>query len=170
MESNLEEEVIPNGLNLVPLFESPMYSGKYFSFFTGQINLKTTNSDDNSHLFAHDTWPGAILLSDYLVSNSSVCNEKCILEFGAGSALPSIVSSKLGAKMVVASDYPSLNILAAMSQNFESNGVFSNYSVIGYKWGDDPKDLLSPLSAKLGRFDVILLSELLWKDTISLHE
>mgnify|MGYP006079989801 CR=1 FL=1 len=43
------------------------------------------------------TWPSALVLSCFLISNGDAVSCKKVIEIGAGNGLPSIVSAKLGA-------------------------------------------------------------------------
>ena len=112
--------------------------------------------------------------------------------------MPSLVCTKLNPRHVVVSDFPDPTILSNIHSSITENRVSSDLiTVVGYRWGDAVGPLLSPLvscseadscsnvSAPLitptdplhtdnatnppPHFDVILLSELLWKDTYPLH-
>ena len=123
-------------------------------------------------MFCDDIWPGAIVLSNFLAEDPSILKGKYVLELGAGASLPSIVSLRLGAARVVITDYPGKNVL----ENIESvlslnNTLASDQSaiVIGHIWGENCDEILSYSSSHDTGFDVILLAELLWKDTYHLH-
>ena len=45
-------------------------------------------------------WNAALALASYLDSNQGIYKDRCVLELGAGGALPSIVSVINGAKKV----------------------------------------------------------------------
>jgi EEF1A N-terminal glycine/lysine methyltransferase len=118
----------------------------------------------------------------------SLCNNRCILELGAGAALPSLVCAKLSPRAMVISDYPDETILESIEISLDENGIDhspdKNIVVVGYKWGESVQELLAPLRLVVGSdssahsggtgldqrgFDLVLLSELLWKDTYSSH-
>lgn len=66
-----------------------------------------------------------------------VSGKKC-LELGAGSGLVSIISAMKGARLIVASDYPSPYILSALEKNLKTNIPNHCWSVIGHAWGTTP--------------------------------
>eukprot|EP01039_Chlorochromonas_danica_P011003 gene11003-12251_t len=126
--------------------------------------------DSSIALYANYIWPGSIVLADYLVSHPEVVKDRAVLEFGAGTALPSLTSCRLGGKLVIATDFPDPIILENMRHLKELNQC-SNLVVQPHKWGDaDSNDTQSLLLANHGQgYDVILLAEVLWKDTYALH-
>ncbi|RPB24152.1 hypothetical protein L211DRAFT_838061 [Terfezia boudieri ATCC MYA-4762] len=75
-----------------------------------------------------------------------------VLELGAGAGLPSIVAGLCGAKEVVISDYPALELLSNISANVKRNITpqiiyNSKISVRGHKWGElDPAKNNTPVS------------------------
>jgi predicted nicotinamide N-methyase len=52
-----------------------------------------------------DLWASALGLSEYLVDNQEVIQDKTVLEIGCGLGLPAIIAAKLGAKQVHLTDY-----------------------------------------------------------------
>jgi nicotinamide N-methyltransferase len=159
---------------------------KYSIPFTinGECNLMVfaARCSDNAHqainnseneaipLFANYIWPGSIVLADYLQMHSEVVCNKNILELGAGAALPSLVSSKLGANLVVATDYADPLILNNINYLKDINKCI-NMMAYPYTWGDknEAATLKRSLLSNKG-FDVILLGEVLWKNTYPLHD
>jgi predicted nicotinamide N-methyase len=65
-------------------------------------------------------WDAAIVLAEFLASNSHFIAGKRVLELGAGLALPSITAGVFGAKMVVASDYDEI-VLGLARKNLAAN-------------------------------------------------
>ena len=73
---------------------------------------------------------------------------KRVLEVGAGTALPSMVASLVGASRVAATDYPSPIVLETLAANVAANASAENsplhpprvvpIEVYGHKWGDLP--------------------------------
>ena len=116
-------------------------------------------------LFVDHIWPGAFVISDFLNTHPEYCFGKSVLELGAGAALPSLVAAKLGASIVVASDYPEPTILNHISVSSRLNDV--NIVVQAHVWGQSVESLLDKSDSK--GFQLILLAELLWKDTYALH-
>ncbi|WP_159455233.1 class I SAM-dependent methyltransferase [Pseudobacteriovorax antillogorgiicola] len=74
-----------------------------FADFDTEVSkaLDQIEHDDQAPLFG-DLWPSAEALCHYLLEES--LQAKSVLEIGCGLGLPSILASKLGAK-VIASDY-----------------------------------------------------------------
>jgi predicted nicotinamide N-methyase len=138
-------------------------------------------------LFADDVWPGAVEMTDFLVEHATeIVRGRRVLELGAGAALPSLACCYLGAALVVSTDFPDESILENMKNVFRENGfpvspALSSSSpptaaapaaavvvrVLGHEWGQDVEPLIAA-SGGAG-FDVIILAELLWKDTACLH-
>lgn len=116
-------------------------------------------------------WPGSRVLADFLSENSSLFTDKTVLELGAGAALPSLVALRLGARNTVITDFPDESILANIRHELQANhmtrsaGLSSH--VNGFQWGGDIRPIIELNNGQL--FDVILLAEVLWKDTYSLH-
>lgn len=109
-----------------------------------------------------------ILLAKYLDENKSLVKDKCVLELGAGAALPSMVATVNGAKKVVVTDYPDLDLINILRENITRN--LSKYldivQVEGYTWGYDASDILNLLSpASQQKFDLIILCDLIFNHT-----
>lgn len=125
-------------------------------------------------LFVDALWPGALFMADYLGKNAAFVRGLTVLELGAGAGLPSLVACKLGARRVVVTDYPAAGVLENLRELLADNGVTESLcEVRPHVWGEDVSPLLSllppTLSGSEGRFDVLLLAELLWQDTAALH-
>ncbi|KAF9482842.1 hypothetical protein BDN70DRAFT_874423 [Pholiota conissans] len=138
---------------------------------------KVTSPDDwrsidirlvGSHpLWAHYLWNAALALASFLDSNVDLFKGRCVLELGAGGALPSIVAAKLGARKVVVTDYPDASLVQNMSYNVSKNTTkeeSSRVAVQGYIWGHAVKPLLDDLPSNVDPklFDVIILSDLIF--------
>jgi predicted nicotinamide N-methyase len=133
---------------------------------------------DDLPLFVDDVWPGSKYLAKYIDKQcgASCFQGKCVLELGAGCALPSVVASKLGANLTVATDYPAANVIHTIEEVFAANRK-SNSSTEGrvvaacLKWGDsqDEEMVRDLLPAGKDGFDAILIAEPLWADTTSSH-
>jgi predicted nicotinamide N-methyase len=131
---------------VAPLFGGPCWNQSYYHSKCGNIKIRAKDSKSNPLLFADDIWPGALFLADFLADNCDVyCKEKCVLELGAGGALPSLVCAKLGCRRLVISDYPDEailnNIVDLLTENeldTEENRVF----VRGHRWGECVDNLL----------------------------
>ncbi|CAE6511628.1 unnamed protein product [Rhizoctonia solani] len=113
-------------------------------------------------LWAQHLWNAAIVLANFLDDNSSdMCQDKTVLELGAGGALPSLVTalcgahqvrhfrppSKLGLRwptQVVITDYPDTILLDNIIRNIDHNipsRIRSRVKTQGYVWGTDPEKL-----------------------------
>lgn len=138
------------------------------SFVTISTRSKNQSKNNEPLLFADDVWPGAQYMADFLDKHSVECKDKTILELGAGAALPSLIACKLGAKRCCITDYPAVNLIENIESLITANSIpASQAKALGYIWGHDVNELSSQTDC--GRFDLILLAELLWKDTKPLH-
>lgn len=130
-------------------------------------NFVSQQSRSVSKLFVDDVWPGSIVIADYLKLNPHLCAGKTVLELGAGAALPSCVCCKLQACKVVVSDFPDSSILENCKEVLQLNEINGNAAVvIGHQWGTSVSPLLQQIDIlETRRFDLIIMAELLWKDT-----
>jgi nicotinamide N-methyltransferase len=85
---------------------------------------------------------------------------RTVVEFGAGTGLPSLCCALAGAARVVATDYPD----EVLVDNLRFNCArFSSLRVVGHKWG---KDVVEVARANDGRpFDIALLADLVFNHT-----
>ncbi|CAE6474374.1 unnamed protein product [Rhizoctonia solani] len=131
-------------------------------------------------LWAQHLWNAAIVLADFLDLNSSeLCQDKAVLELGAGGALPSLVAALCGAHQVVITDYPDAPLLDNITRNVDHNiplTIRSKVKNLGYVWGTDPEKLFRCVdrtrlagessegdhAIEQGVFDVIILSDLIF--------
>ena len=107
--------------------------------------------------------------------------DQTVLELGAGAGLPSLVCVVLGARKVVASDYPDAALVENLQKNIDglegagdrvgdARGEGGKRIVAeGYCWGADPgvlfSHLASPSSSRPSQhagFDVLILADLLF--------
>ena len=93
----------------------------------------------------------------------SMVHQKQILELGAGAGLPSLVSAIMGAKKVVVTDYPELELIENLQFNISSCHLLPPSSVVpqGFLWGSSPDELLAMTEAAQG-FDLLILADLLF--------
>jgi EEF1A N-terminal glycine/lysine methyltransferase len=123
-------------------------------------DVLTLNLISKHSLWGHCLWNAGKSLANYIDNNVSV-KDKCILELGAASGLPSLVCALNGAKRVVATDYPDPNILDNLKLNGRVNHATAedgkSYQVEGLIWGQDSTHLTNA-----GKFDVILLADLIF--------
>ncbi len=135
-------------------------------------------SVDHRKLFVDDIWPGAIALSDFFCEHRNFVEGKTVLELGAGGALPSLVCAAIGASNVVITDFPAPMVIENIEELIRVNGFDlpntssgdRKVSVVNHIWGD--YDSLVSIKHTNGNneYDVLILAELLWKDTYEYHE
>jgi predicted nicotinamide N-methyase len=156
-------------------------SGKWITLFVSAAKKSNIlNNDPNDSyqdpdhpetvipLYANYIWPGSLVLSDYIIINQEIFRGKEVLELGAGTALPAMVASKADAALVVATDYPDPTIIDNMKKLVDMNNC-TNMHVLSHIWGDQEQaQCLTAFTTNHG-FDIILLAEVLWKDTYLLH-
>lgn len=142
-------------------------NGKSVKVFT---RTKNGDTDCPGHpmLFLDNIWPSSYVLSDFLVNHPYLCLGKRVIELGAGAALPSCVSYHLGAISVTITDFPANNVLENISDVIVANDMSDKSFAMGYVWGDDATDLLN-LTCEDRGYHLILMADLLWKDTYSQH-
>ena len=66
-------------------------------------------------------WNTSRVLSDYLRRNPAYARDLTVLELGAGAGLPSLVCSVLGARRVMITDYPDVELVENIRWNVETN-------------------------------------------------
>ncbi|KAG9076199.1 nicotinamide n-methyltransferase [Ceratobasidium sp. UAMH 11750] len=133
-----------------------------------------------SSLCAHSSfevgssWNAAIVLADFLDARSAeLCEDKSVLELGAGGALPSLVAALCGARQVVITDYPDAPLIDNITRNVDRNIKKDMRRIVrveGYIWGTDPRKLFDPIGSAANEdgvgtqtgFDVIILSDLIF--------
>ena len=72
--------------------------------------VRLADSDTNEArktLFACHLWQGAVVLARHMGRASIDWASSAVVEFGSGAGLPSMTAMVLGARRVVASDFPS---------------------------------------------------------------
>ena len=175
-ESYQNEKEEDSNVCIVPLFSDALPNGTYtFDDLTIEnIKIHTRKTKNYDGLFVDDVWPGAVVISNYLVKNPILVKDKSILEFGAGAALPSLVCLRLNPSLVVITDYPESsvinNIHSLIYENGFNEGNSTNVFVQSHIWGDDVSNLLSYELLDGKKFNLIILAELLWQDTYKYHK
>lgn len=122
--------------------------------------IKLSLPDSTSYLMAQFVWQSSITLSHFLLqaSNQQLVRGKDVIELGAGSGLPSLVSALLQPKSVLCTDYPEPAILENIRTNIRQNlqpDFRTVISVEGLKWGPNCR-------ASTEQFDVVLMADTLW--------
>ncbi|KAI0169475.1 hypothetical protein GGR52DRAFT_468451 [Hypoxylon sp. FL1284] len=167
-----------------------------------RIALADPVADADRRLFSHYLWNASLLLAELVeaatlrlppeeVGGSADEGKKygapaarfdvaglATLELGAGTALPSVMAALLGARRVVATDYPSETVLATLRANAAANataehapaagggGSVPAVEVHGHMWGDlggSAVDADASFAAThRGAFDRVLACDCLW--------
>lgn len=131
--------------------------------------------DEVNRLYVEHVWPSSIVVSDYLCQHPEIIRDKVVIELGAGAALPSLVAEKLGAKLAVVSDFPEDDVLRNIDDAIRINKCTRAISV-GYKWGDSIEEVTRKQTEWLSAsddhsgVDVVLLADVLWRDTYAQHD
>lgn len=161
-------------VQFTPLFANTTTSQYRIKNTTRTVTCKTRNvssvlSVDTAAngLFADNLWPGCFVMADFLANNTFVCQGKTVLELGAGCGLPSVVAGVLGARAVVVTDYPEQSVIENIEEVVRINRV-EQAVVRPHLWGDSVAELSAHMKDSF--FDVLLLAEVLWKDTYCLHD
>ncbi|RKP38602.1 hypothetical protein BJ085DRAFT_22297, partial [Dimargaris cristalligena] len=105
-------------------------------------------------LWGHMLWNAAKLFSHYLDAHKALVQGKNVLELGAGAALPSIVATLNGARRVVITDYPDIDLMNNIRFNVDRTlpgyttapGGSGQARVEGFLWGADSTPLLNLLA------------------------
>lgn len=138
-----------------------------------ELQLRLVGS---SPLWGHLLWNAGIYTAKYLDANIELVKNKTVLELGAAAGLPSLVSSLIGAKKVVCTDYPDADLLQNIQFNVD-HAVFDgeevteasqsqrNIVVEGYIWGNDYAPLQKHVGGESTKFDLVLLSDLVFNHT-----
>jgi EEF1A N-terminal glycine/lysine methyltransferase len=93
-------------------------------------------------------------MANFISSGQFDINGQSVLELGAGSGLPGILSVLLGADFVVLSDYESPVLLENLTRNVKANitpPFLDKVAVEGHIWGEHVSNItkFSPIKAGL---------------------
>lgn len=114
-------------------------------------------------LWGDHLWNGGRWLANHLEANPTLVQGKSVIELGAGAGLPSLIASKLDARIVTCTDYPDRELIDNLSYNFDVNcedAVSKGKTfVTGYLWGDDISELEKVSN---GPYEVLFLCDLLF--------
>ncbi|OQR82813.1 nicotinamide n-methyltransferase [Achlya hypogyna] len=131
------------------------------------ISLAPDDGQAPGSLFAYHVWNGATCLAEFFAEDPVRVAGKKIVEFGAASALPSLVALHLGASVAVMTDYPAPVLIENMQKNVTRNADKldnGNAVVLGHLWGEDTAPLRAYSHEDSGEtgFDVAIVAECLW--------
>lgn len=113
----------------------------------------------------HLLWNAARTIAAYLEDHAdNLIAGRDILELGAGAGLPSLVCASNGARRVVVTDYPDLDLIENLTFNVENCGLRIEIPVYteGFLWGTAPDKLLAHLDNNYAGFDIVVLADLLF--------
>eukprot|EP00644_Phytophthora_capsici_P011983 jgi/Phyca11/543498/estExt2_Genewise1Plus.C_PHYCAscaffold_120350 len=116
-------------------------------------------------LFACAVWNGARFIAMHFAKNPEIVKGRNIVEFGAASALPSLVALHFGAEVAVMTDYPNDLLLKNIETNIKRNEHLlgsGRHQVRGHLWGSDVAGLVKCLDDSTTKFDVAVVAECLW--------
>ncbi|KAI5792432.1 hypothetical protein DFH27DRAFT_568856 [Peziza echinospora] len=147
-------------------------------YFGKDIVLKLVDPEKgNTRLFAHFLWNAGVQAAEMIACDEFKVKGETVLEFGAGAALPSIVSMLSGAKEVVISDYPTAEIQANISTNVARNVSPDQFqaakvAVCGHMWGNfpttddrpNPKHPLLSVLKEPHSFTRIIVADCMWME------
>lgn len=74
-------------------------------------------------LWGNYLWNASKWMTNYLIDHPYLVKGMDILELGAGAALPSLVSVKLGAKSIIITDYPDQELIENIEHNCRLNKI-----------------------------------------------
>eukprot|EP00965_Chrysotila_dentata_P214754 6188363-Pleurochrysis_carterae.AAC.1 len=100
-------------------------------------------------MLAAQLWPAAALIAEELGAIPALVENKCVLEIGAGAALPSVCAALARAHAVLVTDYPDSRMLDNIRANITRNlghAQQQGVRVVGYDWSQCPERLLTELS------------------------
>ncbi|KAE9082870.1 hypothetical protein PF010_g21419 [Phytophthora fragariae] len=101
-------------------------------------------------LFACAVWNGARFIAMHFAKHPELVKGRRVVEFGAASALPSIVALHFGAEVAVMTDYPNDLLLKNIETNIKRNEHLlgsGRHEVRGHLWGSETRGLLRCLDA-----------------------
>ncbi|KAL5606010.1 hypothetical protein BROUX41_006200 [Berkeleyomyces rouxiae] len=113
----------------------------------------------HSPLEAHHLWNGSRIVSKLFEKDPALVRDKTVFELGAGAGLPSLVAGVLGARRVVVTDFPDVDLVKNMQKNIDecdamagrgSGRIARAVAARGFVWGAD----VGPIMAAAAGMDV----------------
>lgn len=126
----------------------------------------------HSPLEAHHLWNGSRVVSKLFERDPALVRNKTVFELGAGAGLPSLVCGVLGARRVVVTDFPDVDLVQNMQKNIDecdaqlggaAHAIAATVVPRGFVWGADVGPIAAELPAGETRFDVLVLADLLFR-------
>lgn len=137
---------------------------KAAKYQTQNIDLRLIGA---SPLWGHLLWNAGKYTAMHLDKYPEIVRDKTVLELGAASSLPSLVSALVGARKVVCTDYPDTDLISNIEynvQHLEPIEARNKIVVEGYIWGNSYEPLLSHIQDE-NHFDLLILSDLVFNHT-----
>lgn len=162
-ESNLEDLNLfddPDGF-YAP--DKPATSTTYVTKGGLEIPLRLVG---HNPLWGHLLWNAGQVIARYIEDDADhVVKDKNVLELGAGAGLPSLICAIHGARRVIVTDYPDVDLI----ENLQHNIKFSipeqhrdRIAAHGYLWGNDSTLLRDELQNHDQGFDLLILADILF--------
>ena len=139
-----------------------------FRFMLPRFKPNPSCHSNSRAVQGHLLWNAGRTVANYLEANKDeVIKEKTVLELGAGAGLPSLICALNGAKHVVVTDYPDVELIENVDLNIEKCSLLPDPPRIhatGYVWGAETTSLTShlPESERYAGFDMLILADLLF--------
>lgn len=119
-----------------------------------------------SPLWGHLLWNAGRVSAQWIEQNRDYIRGRTVLELGAAAAVPSLLASFV-ARNVVITDYPDPNLIQNMECNIELVRKSCpekqlSMCALGYIWGNDPQELLNAPGQNGEKFDLIIMSDLIF--------
>ncbi|KAF8323158.1 hypothetical protein DL93DRAFT_2049849, partial [Clavulina sp. PMI_390] len=114
-------------------------------------------------LFAHRQWRAGLRMANYIADGVIDLRGQTVLEVGAGTGLPGILSVHMGSRLTVLTDYDDPKLIRFLRANVEQcipEELKPRAKVIGHIWGQDPEDLID--AAGPTKYTRILCADVLW--------
>ncbi|CDK29039.1 unnamed protein product [Kuraishia capsulata CBS 1993] len=147
-----------------PTASDIVYERKHAGSSSNLVPLRLIGS---SPLYGHILTNAAKYTAEFLDKNPDWVSGKTVLEFGSGGALPSIISALNGAKLVVTTDYPDVELINNISYNIKQNNLEAAAIAKGFIWGDDTTEIREIIQTATGKstVDLLILSDVIFNHT-----
>ncbi|BDD61399.1 Protein N-terminal and lysine N-methyltransferase efm7 [Monascus purpureus] len=118
-------------------------------------------------LYGDLLWNAGRISSLYIEEKArDLVEGKDVLEIGAAAGVPSIVSAIKGARTVIMTDYPDLDLVQNMRENASSAASMipaqTSLHVEGYKWGAPVEPLFAYLPSGATGFDLLIMADVIY--------
>eukprot|EP01118_Nematostelium_gracile_P019403 TRINITY_DN8985_c0_g1_i1.p1 TRINITY_DN8985_c0_g1~~TRINITY_DN8985_c0_g1_i1.p1 ORF type:complete len:272 (+),score=49.26 TRINITY_DN8985_c0_g1_i1:95-817(+) len=106
-------------------------------------------------------WPSAFVLAEYIVQNHDKFVGKHIVELGAGTCLPGLVCSAIGAKVTLTDRYDNIHTLSNCEKILDLNkeNLFTSPKIHGLTWG-----MFHPHVIEMEKVDYVIGADLFYDE------